>query len=423
LFIKANSLQEEWQKKINFRLSMTSTQQQQQKQKLESDSSQNNTTNDNNNAQNMISMDHMNSGSFDDIENSNNNNDNNDEDDGNAENNSNNNNNNDSTTTTSTSSIENDTTTTTTTNTATSVDVNRAAKLENLLTEKLLDCTSKTKVDEFCVSFCYLNSKNARKKLVQALVRIPRQRVELCSCFARIICILSQVFQDLVVPILDALRKEFYGIIKAKTQLYTENKLKNIRYHGELIKFGIAPPIVAFKMFSVFLNDFSQHNVDLLSTLLETCGRFLYLIPYTHQKMNGVLDTTLRLRRAKNLDLRQQTLLESAYFSVKPVEKRSKSKKKELSMIQLYINYLLQEKLDDKKKKNHNPDLVENVIKCLRRLPWQKKNEKIEWHIVKTVLKISRTKYTNLPNVADCISGLSRFFLFIYLLIFFFFFY
>ena len=139
--------------------------------------------------------------------------------------------------------------------------------------------------------------------------------------YSRIIATLSRLYPDIIPPILDGLRKEFYGILKAKNQLYIDNKIKNIRYIGELVKFGVAPPIMALKMFKALLSDFTQHNVDLLAVLLETCGRYLYLLPYTTEKMNEILETMLRLRRAKNLDLRQQTLLESAYFNVKPPER------------------------------------------------------------------------------------------------------
>lgn len=43
--------------------------------------------------------------------------------------------------------------------------------------------------------------------------------------------------------------------------------------------------------------------------------------------MVEVLETMLRLRRAKNLDLRQQALLDMAYFAVKPPERVAKVKK------------------------------------------------------------------------------------------------
>jgi regulator of nonsense transcripts 2 len=65
-------------------------------------------------------------------------------------------------------------------------------------------------------------------------------------------------------------------------------------------------------------------------------------------QMNEVLETMLRLRRAKNLDLRQQTVLESAYFAVKPPEREKNAKsKKPLTVVQQYIRYLITEKLDD----------------------------------------------------------------------------
>ena len=34
------------------------------------------------------------------------------------------------------------------------------------------------------------------------------------------------------VQVLDALRREFYGMLKAKNQLYVDNKIKNVRYQG-----------------------------------------------------------------------------------------------------------------------------------------------------------------------------------------------
>ena len=279
----------------------------------------------------------------------------------------------------------------------------RQSKLQALLTEKLPESINKAKADEFTVAFCFLNSKGARKKLVTAVSRLPRSRGELAPTYARIIASIGRVFPDFSAPIVDSLWKEFFGMIRSKHQFNIEKKMLNVRYLGELVKFNVAPPIVALKMFKFLLNDFSQHNVELLALLLETCGRYLYLLPHTTDKMMGVLNTMLRFRRAKNLDLRQQTLLETAYFVVKPPERVAKAKKT-LSVVQQYTRHLIQIKLDE-------PNFgVEPAIKALRRLPWHNAEEAVEYHLVKAVLKISRTKYTSLPNVADCISGLSRYY-------------
>jgi hypothetical protein len=195
--------------------------------------------------------------------------------------------------------------------------------------------------------------------------------------------------------------------MKTKNQQYIDNKIRNVRYLGELVKFGIAPPITAFRMFKTMMSDFSPHNIELTSCLLETCGRYLYLLPYTHERTCEIIETMLRLRKAKNLDLRLQTLLgivvyifihlyvcryiyiyiytytyiyihiyiyvciyihiflyiyiciylyiyiyiyihvytEAAYFAVKPPERVAR-KVKILTTVQKYIRFLLFEKLD-----------------------------------------------------------------------------
>ena len=59
------------------------------------------------------------------------------------------------------------------------------ARVLLMLQEKLPECTNKQRCDEFCTSFCYLNSKGARKKLVQALIKLPRSRLDLTSTYSR----------------------------------------------------------------------------------------------------------------------------------------------------------------------------------------------------------------------------------------------
>jgi regulator of nonsense transcripts 2 len=283
-------------------------------------------------------------------------------------------------------------------------DPSKTIKLVTLLEEKLPECVSKQRADEFCVSFCHISTKNARKRLAQSMVRLPRSRSELSSTYARIVASLSRIYPEMVQPILDGLNKDFYGILKAKNQLHIESKVKNVRYVGELIKFRVAPPIMALRMFKSLLIDFSNHNVQLLAVLLETCGRFLYVLPYTHDRIEEVLTDMIRIRRSRNLDLHQQNLLEAAYFAVKPPDRTSKVVKKQLSVVQQYARYLILEQLDEKK----NVD-IDSVIKSLRRLPWKDEQENVVHHIIKAALKIARTKYTTIPNLADCLSGLATY--------------
>lgn len=59
------------------------------------------------------------------------------------------------------------------------------ARVLLLVEERLPECVNRQKCDEFCTSFCYLNNKGARKRLVQALVKIPRSRLDLTITYSR----------------------------------------------------------------------------------------------------------------------------------------------------------------------------------------------------------------------------------------------
>ena len=83
---------------------------------------------------------------------------------------------------------------------------------------------------------------------------------------------------DIAGPVLDALKKEFYGMMKTKNQQYIDNKVRNVRYLAELVKFGVAPPITAFRMFKTMMTDFSPHNIELTAVLLEACGRYVIFL-------------------------------------------------------------------------------------------------------------------------------------------------
>lgn len=75
------------------------------------------------------------------------------------------------------------------------------------------------------------------------------------------------------------------------------------------------------------LDDFTHHNIDVACNLLETCGRFLYRSPDTAQRMANMLDIMMRLKNVKNLDPRQSTLVENAYYLCKPPERSARISK------------------------------------------------------------------------------------------------
>lgn len=70
-------------------------------------------------------------------------------------------------------------------------------------------------------------------------------------------------------------------------------------------------------MLKVSLDDFSGHNLDNLCTLLEGCGRYLLRSEATRENMSAMLEVMKRKRGIANLDARQSTMLDNAYYQVR----------------------------------------------------------------------------------------------------------
>lgn len=123
----------------------------------------------------------------------------------------------------------------------------------------------------------------------------------------------------------------------------------------------------------------------------------------------------LRLRRTRFMDLRQQSLVDTAYFAVKTSDK-SQRVKKELSVLAKYIRYLFIDRLC---ASNIN---IDNLIRSIRRLPFHIKeessdnenptfleNEEVNEYVFKYSLKIIKQKYNCITNLADMFAGLKQF--------------
>jgi hypothetical protein len=69
-------------------------------------------------------------------------------------------------------------------------------------------------------------------------------------------------------------------------------------------------------------------------------------------------------------------------------------------MVQKYARYLIMEKLTSQ--------TVDDVIVNIRKLPWNDLTHQINEHVTHAILHMARNKYTSIPDLADCLSGLSE---------------
>ncbi|CAA0811276.1 Regulator of nonsense transcripts UPF2 [Striga hermonthica] len=267
--------------------------------------------------------------------------------------------------------------------------------LEALL-HRLPSCVSRDLIDQLTVEFCYLNSKSSRKKLARALFNVPRTSLELLPYYSRMVATLSTCMKDVSSMLLQFLEEEFNFLINKKDQMNIETKIRNIRFIGELCKFKIAPAGLVFSCLKACLDDFSHHNIDVACNLLETCGRFLYRSPETTVRMSNMLDILMRLKNVKNLDPRQSTLVENAYYLCKPPERSARVSKVRPPLHQ-YIRKLLFSDLDKSS--------IERVLRQLRKLPWSE----CEAYLLKCFLKVHKGKYGQIHLIASLTAGLSRY--------------
>eukprot|EP00898_Chlorokybus_atmophyticus_P007627 jgi/Chlat1/7866/Chrsp66S07293 len=255
------------------------------------------------------------------------------------------------------------------------------------LLQRLPNCCSRNLIDQLAVEFCYVNTKGARKRLVKALFSVPRTALELLPYYARLTATLSSCMKDIGQPLVAMLEEEFDFLVQKKDQMNIETKIKNVRFLGELCKFKIVKAGVVFNCLKVCFDDFTHHNVDVACNLLEVCGRYLYKTPETSIRTRNLLEILMRLKNAKNLDTRQSTLVENAYYLCKPPERAARIVKTRTPLQEV----------------GRAP--VEKVLRQLRRLPWRQ----CEDYILNCMLRVHKVKYSHVHLIASLVAGLSRY--------------
>uniref|UniRef100_A0A6B2KWV6 MIF4G domain-containing protein n=1 Tax=Arcella intermedia TaxID=1963864 RepID=A0A6B2KWV6_9EUKA len=274
-------------------------------------------------------------------------------------------------------------------------EVTQQDRLGDLL-QRLETCINRDKIDQAAIDFCYVNSKGNRKKLVNFLFGVSRNKLEILPYYSRLVATLNRYLKDVGPLLVQKLEQEFEQLYSEKHQLKIESKIKNIKFLSELVKFKVCPSSVIFKCLKMCLDDFVHHNVDVTCALLETCGRFLYKTPETSTRTQNLLERMIRLKGSKNFDNKQETLIENAYYSCKPPE-RPALIQKERTMIQRYIRKLVYEDLTEKN--------LHGIMKKFRMMDWTVN----EADIIHIILKVHKCKYSSIPALASMVSGLSRY--------------
>ena len=95
------------------------------------------------------------------------------------------------------------------------------------------------------------------------------------------------------------LEQQMHGQARFKKNANLESRLRTVRYLSELTKFRVSPPIVILRCLRRCLEDFTGHNIDVACCILESCGRYLFRTKHTHSRLEGLMETIMRIKKAR----------------------------------------------------------------------------------------------------------------------------
>ncbi|KAJ3392526.1 hypothetical protein HDU84_004011 [Entophlyctis sp. JEL0112] len=244
-------------------------------------------------------------------------------------------------------------------------------------------------IDKLATEFCYVNTKTSRKKLVAHLLSVPRQRLDILPYYSRLIAVLSPFMPEIASNVISTLEKQFHFHQKKGDRTFVEEKIKVVRFIGELTKFKLPPYHVIFHVFKVLLESFTPHNIECVCSLLETCGRFLYKTPETSMPTGHLLEILMKKKSAFNLDSRLNLLIDNAFYECNPPE-RSVIEQKQRTPLEMYIRKLFYSDLSKK--------TCEKVLQQVRKLNWN--DEKVLKLATKPFLKPWKLHVQNIQYLA-----------------------
>jgi regulator of nonsense transcripts 2 len=261
----------------------------------------------------------------------------------------------------------------------------------------LPNCVNREMIDNAAVDFLMnLNTKHNKKKLIKALFGVSRIRLDLLPFYSRLAAILHPVMPEVGNELCLMLKHDFKYHVHKKDQINIESKIKVVRYIGELVKFKLYSKIEALYCLKVLLHDFTHHHIEMACNLLETCGRFLFCTPDSHQRTKVYLEQMMRKKAVTALDSRYVTIIENAYYFVNPPECTGIITKKDRLPIHEFIRKLLYQDLS---KTN-----TDKVLKWMRKLDWE--DEGIASYAIKCLTAAYNVKYLNIRCVGSLLAGL-----------------
>ncbi len=166
-------------------------------------------------------------------------------------------------------------------------------KLFNDISNAILKADSSESIDEASIEYIssFYNNKEAWIRLKRSLLRSSKTNYAVLRYYSRFISNISQLRKDYQSEICQSLMMDFNDLSREEVLNMNEERIKNIRFICEMIKFNLFPMLNVFEILKKLLDDFKGVSIDLLCNLMENAGRYLFLNEQSHLKFNSCIDT------------------------------------------------------------------------------------------------------------------------------------
>lgn len=154
---------------------------------------------------------------------------------------------------------------------------------------------SKENVDELTIEFINQYSYTNRKQLIKSMLRSSKSNYAVLRYFARFIANVTPIMKDIATEASHFLMEDFIDLNRVDKLGMFEERVKNIRFVCEMVKFELFPMQNIFEILKRLIDDFKGNTIDILCNLMENCGRFLYLSEQSHLKFKNFLDSIKQL--------------------------------------------------------------------------------------------------------------------------------
>jgi regulator of nonsense transcripts 2 len=135
------------------------------------------------------------------------------------------------------------------------------------------------RAEDFIQGNNWTQTKMPRKRVAKIICNVSKTNsanLQLLPALARFIATVNQYFPEISSEMGQFLSSEFAELSSSETTDFNYDvKIRNIRFQGELAKFGIYPAEKIMEHMKVCLANFHGHNIEIVCNLLESCGRYL----------------------------------------------------------------------------------------------------------------------------------------------------